>query len=208
MSNGRTRVKLCGMTNSADITQACLLGADAIGLILYPNSRRYVSIKQAQVLLSSLPPFVDVVAVLVNPTRAKVEEIIETLPIHYLQFHGNESPEFCNQFNFPFIKAIAAISTDVILTAIEQYDAAAAILVDTPSLVGESGGTGQIFDWKIIPPILQKHIILAGGLTDTNVAQAIKQVNPYAVDVCSGIEQHAGIKDQKKMIQFLNAVGQ
>lgn len=204
MKEGRVRVKMCGMTNEQDISQAISLGADALGVILYPGSKRFISLKQAKLILGQVPLFVDRVAVMVNPSEAEVKQVIQELPIQLIQFHGEESPDFCNQFNIPYIKAISALSSNVISSAIIRYKDAAAILVDTPSL--QHGGTGQVFDWSFIPTDSEKPLILAGGLTSANVEEAIAVTKPYAVDVCSGIERANGLKDKIKMAQFINAV--
>lgn len=204
MIRGRVRIKMCGMTQEQDIAQAIALGVDAIGLIFYSKSARCISIKQAKKLLNKSPVFVDVVAVLVNPTSSQVDEIISELPIQWLQFHGEESPEFCSQFKKPYIKAIQATSTQAIERVVAQHKHATAILLDTPSV--QHGGSGKVFDWELIPKNLQKPIILAGGLNVANVRQAVNLHSPYAVDVCSGVEASAGVKDHDKMSQFVNAL--
>ncbi|WP_454783083.1 phosphoribosylanthranilate isomerase [Legionella sp. WA2022007384] len=202
MNLARIRVKMCGMTRSEDVAHAINLGVDAIGLIFYPKSARYVSIDQAKVLLKDLPAFVNSVAVLVNPERDLVHQIVEELPIQLLQFHGDESAEFCEQFNMPFIKAIHCNSATYIHQAAQDFATARALLLDTPSEVAR-GGTGCAFDWKIIPQKLEKPYILAGGLDEFNVLEAIKSCHPYAVDLCSGIEVSPGIKDHGKMSRFM-----
>jgi phosphoribosylanthranilate isomerase len=196
------RSKFCGMTRREDIDYAIQLGVDAIGVILAPQSKRVVTIEKAESLLLGLPPFVDTVAVVLNPTTAFVEDVIKRLPINYLQFHGDESPTFCAQFQFPYIKAIAAESRLSIDRAITQFSSAQAILLDTPS-GGSSGGSGQVFDWTRIPQQDKKPLILAGGLNAKNIQTAVIECRPYAVDVSSGIEQAPGKKDRKKMLQFV-----
>lgn len=199
------RVKMCGMTRLEDISHAVDLGVDAIGFIFYPQSARHVSIDQVRPWIKNLAPFVDVVAVLVNPHQDFVYELINELPIHLLQFHGDESPQFCRQFNKPFIKTIHPSNTNQIQEAILNYSGAQAILLDTPSAT-QRGGTGLSFNWQLIPPNVSKPIILAGGLNASNVVNAVLQCKPYAVDVCSGIEQAAGIKNHKTMTQFIKAL--
>lgn len=196
------RVKMCGMTRSEDIAHAVHLGVDAIGLIFYSKSPRCISINQAKILLKDLPAFVDSVAVLVNPGRDFVQEVIEELPIQILQFHGDEQAQFCQQFNIPFIKAVHADSKESIHQAARDYAFARALLLDTPS-VSVRGGTGCTFDWNIIPKNEAKPYILAGGLDESNVFEAIKVCHPYAVDLCSGIEIEPGIKDHRKMSRFM-----
>lgn len=196
---------MCGMTRAEDVAHAINLGVDAIGLIFYPKSPRFITIEKAMVLLKNLPPFVDAVAVLVNPDEAFVQQIIKELPIKLLQFHGDESPEFCKQFNKPFIKASQPKTSGQIEHLIQEYFKASAILLDTPSEISR-GGTGVPFDWQIIPQHLSKPIILAGGLNEFNILDAIKASKPYAVDVCSGIEAMPGVKDHVKMSQFIKVL--
>lgn len=201
----RTRIKICGMTNQRDIEEAAALGVDAIGLIFYPKSKRFISVQQAKLALSCAPSLVNIVAVMVNPAVLDVLQIIDELPIDTLQFHGDESAEFCRQFNKPYIKALSATTQQSLLVAMNKYEDATAILVDAPSLT-EKGGTGQSFNWRIVPSVRDKPLILAGGLTPANICKAITTVKPYAVDVCSGVEQSNGVKDRIKMMEFVNAV--
>lgn len=196
---------MCGMTNTEDLAQAILLGVDAVGLVFYPDSPRYVPIEKAKRLLKDLPPFVEAVAVLVNPIREFVQQILEKLPILCLQFHGEETPEFCEQFGVPFIKAIHPHSASQIQDAMAHYSKASALLLDTPSDLGK-GGTGLSFDWRIIPQFLPKPYILAGGLHEGNVLDALKLASPYAVDLCSGLEKAPGIKDHRKMSQLIKVL--
>jgi len=156
-------------------------------------------------LLQGLPAFLDVVAVLVNPSLAFVREIYASLPIQYMQFHGQETPDFCEQCDVPYLKAISATSTDVITEAATAYTHASALLLDTPSAKG-FGGTGDTFDWQVIPSRCAKPLILAGGLDVSNVGRAITHSGIYAVDVCSGIESSPGMKDHQKMTQFVNTI--
>jgi phosphoribosylanthranilate isomerase len=196
---------MCGMTREEDIEHAIALGVDAIGLIFYPESSRCVSIAQAKRLLSKRSVFVDIVAVLVNPSALFVNEIIQELPGVWLQFHGNESPEFCRQFKKPYIKAVRADAAAAIYKCCTDYHDASAILLDTPSLTSY-GGTGKTFNWDLIPRNLDKPFILAGGLDAANVSLAVNRSLPYAVDVCSGIEASPGIKDHRKMSQFVEVL--
>lgn len=196
---------MCGMTCEKDIAHAVCLGVDAIGLIFYPKSSRYVSIEQAKALLSNIPPFLDVVAVLVDPDVRLVQQIIEQLPIQLLQFHGEESATFCQQFNKPFIKAIHARSAAFIQQAACDFACAQALLLDTPA-TQVRGGTGVVFDWGVIPQSLEKPYILAGGLNEVNVVDALTTCRPYAVDLCSGIEASPGRKDSHKMTRFMQRI--
>lgn len=193
---------MCGMTRSEDIAHAINLGVDAIGLIFYSKSSRFISVAQAKVLLKNLPPFMDSVAVLVNPERDFVQHLVEELPIQLLQFHGDESEQFCQQFNKPYIKAIRPDSAACIQQAVRDFVTAQALLLDTPSDHAR-GGTGCTFDWQIIPQSRIKPYVLAGGLDEFNVLEAIKICHPYAVDLCSSIEAAPGIKDHDKMSQFI-----
>lgn len=196
---------MCGMKREEDIAHAASLGVDAIGLVFHPESPRCISITQAKKLLQKMPVFVDVVAVLVNPSTLLVDEIINQLPIVWLQFHGEESPEFCSQFKRPYIKAIQVNSAAAIYKCCAEYQSASAILLDTPSETSH-GGTGKTFDWGLIPRNLDKPFILAGGLDETNVRLAATKCLPFAVDVSSGIEVSPGIKEHEKMSQFVDAL--
>jgi phosphoribosylanthranilate isomerase len=198
------RVKICGMTRQEDITHAIMLGVDAIGLVFYEKSKRYVSCETAKKLLPGPFLFVDVVAVLVNPTLSFVSHIIDNLPIRLLQFHGDETPEFCRQFPLPYIKAIPATDPSTLTKAMSDYHDAVGILLDSPF---ERGGSGKVFDWHRIPGERTKPLLLAGGLTVDNVGSAIRICSPSAVDVCSGVESEPGIKDHQKMTAFVKACG-
>jgi phosphoribosylanthranilate isomerase len=199
----RVRVKMCGMTREADISNAVSLGVDAVGFIFYERSKRYITPEQAGKLSAMLPAFVDAVAVFVNPTVKWVNTVLNTVNVQYLQFHGEESAEFCRQFAKPYIKVVAAISPEIIKEACRLHPAATAILLDTPT--AEHGGSGQTFDWQILPKNPTKPIILAGGLTAANVHEA-RQYDIFAVDVCSGVEAAPGIKDHHKMKEFVKAL--
>ncbi|MCC5792938.1 MAG: phosphoribosylanthranilate isomerase [Legionellaceae bacterium] len=198
-----TRVKFCGMTRAEDIRDAVDLGVDAIGMVLYPESKRAVTLEQAARLAKEIPAFVDLVAVVVNPEPAFVVDILNHIPIQYLQFHGTESASFCESFSFPYIKAIEAKSEEYIRRMAVEYQRAKALLVDTAT-VDSFGGTGQVFDWSLLPTDVALPFIVAGGLTTANVQQAIAQCRPFAVDVSSGIESSAGIKNREKMRCFKN----
>lgn len=205
MSPGRVRIKMCGMTREEDIRYAVSLGVDAIGLIFYPGSSRYVTIEHARSIVRDLPPFVDVVAVVVNPLQTDLEDIISEIPVQWIQFHGDEPPEFCARFRKPYIKSVAALSTQLIEQSMKLHKSASAILLDTPSLT-QRGGVGRVFDWDVIPEKRNKPVILAGGLDALNVKRAVSLTRPYAVDVCSGIETAPGIKDHGQMLEFVNAL--
>lgn len=205
MNPSRIRVKMCGMTRLEDIAYAISLGVDAIGLIFYAKSARNVTIEKARGLLNNLPPLVTAVAVLVNPEKSFVQQILAELPVQLLQFHGEESAAFCEQFDIPYIKAIHPHNSVQIQQEMDKYLNSSALLLDTPSEESR-GGTGLAFDWRIIPHHLDKPYVLAGGLNELNILEAIKSSNPYAVDICSGIESAPGIKDHKKMSQFIKVL--
>ncbi|QBQ55472.1 phosphoribosylanthranilate isomerase [Nitrosococcus wardiae] len=201
----RTRVKFCGITRREDAIHATRLGADAIGLVFYPHSPRAVSPQQACQIVRELPPFVTVVGLFVNAAADYLHQVLARVPIDILQFHGEESPEECSRYGRPYVKAIR-MAEGVDLLGLERvYGSAAALLLDTYQ-VGVAGGTGQVFDWSRVPEGLSKGIILAGGLTPENVAQAVMKVRPYAVDVSGGVEQTKGVKDAAKMAAFMRGV--
>ena len=201
----RTRVKICGITNLDDALSAVDAGCDALGFVFYAKSPRMVTPEQAADIISKLPAFVTSVALFVNESAEVVNQVIATTGIDLLQFHGYESAEFCSRFSRPYIKALR-MKPELDLTAqFETYASSQGILLDayTP---GIPGGTGEMFDWSRIPDELATKIILAGGLSAVNVAEAIAQVSPYAVDVSGGVEASKGIKDSSKMTDFMNEV--
>lgn len=200
----RTRVKICGITQRQDAEFAVEIGADAIGLVFYSASPRAVTVAQAKQLILGLPPFVSVVALFVDADVSEVQSCLDSLPIDLLQFHGDESPDYCAQFKLPYMKAVRMREdTDLVLIA-KHYHTASALLLDSYQ-TGVPGGTGQVFDWSMIEKI-DMPIVLAGGLTVDNVSNAIKQVQPYAVDVSGGVEQDKGIKDKLKISAFMREV--
>lgn len=199
------RSKICGITNVADALLAVEAGAQAIGLVFYAPSPRAVSLEQAKTIVQALPPFVTSVGLFVDASAAFVEQVLEAVPLDLLQFHGDEPEAFCTRFTRPYIKAVRVREAHDIVRACEQYPSAKGILLDT-YVSGVPGGTGQAFDWTLIPPALSKPIILAGGLDASNVAQAVAQVRPYAVDVSGGVEASKGLKDPLKVQAFLQAL--
>lgn len=202
-----TRVKICGITSVEDALAAARSGADAIGLVFYERSPRHVSIELAAQLAAALPPFVSVVGLFVNAEAAFVREVLASVPLDMLQFHGDESPEFCAQFSRPYLKAIRVKAGVDLLQCAARFHAAKGLLLDA-HVEGIAGGTGATFDWTLIPKQLPLPVILSGGLDAENVAAAIKQVRPYAVDVSSGVEAGKGIKDAAKVAEFINEVKQ
>lgn len=201
----RTRVKICGITSQEDALHVVNAGADAIGLVFYAPSPRAVTLEQAKKITEAVPAFVTVVGLFVNAEKAEIEKIIAEVGIDLIQFHGDESAEFCRQFNRPYIKAVRVKpDTNLVQYAQEFFDAKA-LLLDAYA-EGVPGGTGKSFDWDLIPKKLAKPIILAGGLNAENVAQAIHAVQPYAVDVSGGVEICKGVKDAQKIQQFMQQV--
>jgi phosphoribosylanthranilate isomerase len=201
----RTRVKICGITRPQDALVAAQFGADAIGLVFYQKSSRNVSIEQAKIIMQALPAFVTIVALFVNAKSSFVEHTLAELPVDLLQFHGNESPEYCQQFAKPYIKALRMSPNIDIPNLVPNYIDAKALLLDT-YVKGIAGGTGKVFDWQQVPKNLSKPIILAGGLNPDNVNQAISTVQPYAVDVSGGVESNKGIKDAEKIVAFMKKI--
>ncbi|PTV61134.1 MULTISPECIES: phosphoribosylanthranilate isomerase [Pseudomonas] len=205
MSNVRS--KICGVTRIEDALAAAEAGADAIGFVFYAKSPRAVDVRQARAIIAELPPFVTTVGLFVNASRCELNEILEVVPLDLLQFHGDETPQDCEGYHRPWIKALRVRPGDDLEAACRLYAGARGILLDT-YVPGVPGGTGEAFDWSLVPARLGKPIILAGGLSADNVGQAIAQVKPYAVDVSGGVEQAKGIKDAAKIEAFMRAVKQ
>lgn len=201
----RTRVKICGITRVEDARVAAYCGADAIGLVFYAASPRAVTVDQADQIARSLPAFVTCVGLFVNPRPEEVEEALKQVAIDCLQFHGEETADFCQQFGRPYIKAIRVTDDTDIKYQASQYSQARAVLLDA-FVKDIPGGTGQCFDWTRIPADCPRPVILAGGLSVANVVEAIRQAHPYAVDVSGGVERGKGIKDQAKIRQFIAEV--
>lgn len=200
-----TRIKICGIKHLNDAQKAVECGADAIGLIFVEKSPRYVSLTEARVIAESMPPFVTVVALFMNASAETVREALKVVPLNLLQFHGEESPEFCDQFEMPYIKVLRMRDNANVVAFAQDYPNAAGILLDSYHK-DAGGGTGQSFDWDLIPDDVPLPLILAGGLNSENVASAIEAVKPYAVDVSSGVESEPAVKDHKKIEQFIKEV--
>ncbi len=198
------RIKICGITRVEDALAAADAGADAIGLVFYAKSPRAVSIAQARAILAALPPFVTSVGLFVDASRCELNEILEALPLDLLQFHGDETPAECEGFRRPYLKALRVRPGEDLAARVAAYSGAAGVLLDT-YVAGVPGGTGEAFDWSLVPPGLAKPVILAGGLTAQNVAEGIARVRPYAVDVSGGVEASKGIKDARKIQDFVRA---
>lgn len=206
-ANQRTRIKICGITRPQDAIAAAQAGADAIGLVFTQRSKRFLTLAQAQAICAALPPFVMKVALFMDQDAASVEQVLQALHIDLLQFHGSESADYCQQFQRPFIKALAmgGISQRNRDDQLHVWHEASGLLFDAHQ-TGEAGGKGEIFDWSLLPQQCAKPLILAGGLNPDNVADAVTQVRPFAVDVSSGVELAPGIKDFNLMQQFVEEV--
>lgn len=203
----RTRVKICGITTTEDALEAVNAGADAIGLVFYAPSPRYVTIEQAQQIVAAVPPFVSVVGLFVNAPTKQIESVLTQVRIDIVQFHGDEAPSECEQIKLPYYKAIRVKADTNLLQCAAEFKHAKALLLDTYTEAA-FGGTGLVFDWSLIPKNITKPVILAGGLVPENVSFAIQQVRPYAVDVSGGVELTKGIKDSAKIAAFMHAVNQ
>lgn len=201
------RVKVCGITNLEDALHAVAAGADALGFVFYRPSPRYIKPADAAKIIAALPPFVVSVGLFVNEDEDSVAAILQATGVDLIQFHGDETPEFCSRFERPFIKALRVDSerhslSDV-TAMVETFAEARGVLLDTYRQ-GIPGGTGEVFDWDLVPSCRQ-NIILAGGLDPRNVAAAVHRVSPFAVDVSGGVEASHGIKDADKVTQFISA---
>lgn len=198
------RIKICGITRAEDAEAAFGVGADAIGCVFHPASTRAVSIQAAHEISRVVPAFGMMVGLFVNPTVEQVEAVLSSVGLHALQFHGEETPDFCEQFDRPYLKAVAMNENVDLLDMSQRYQSASALLLDSAHQ-GQFGGTGHAFDWELADRAVSTKAVLAGGLNAGNVRSAIEQVNPIAVDVSSGVERQRGIKDIAKMRAFVEA---
>lgn len=203
----RCRVKVCGITSVADARMVSAAGVDAVGLVFYAKSSRNVSVQQAAEICAALPPFVSSVGLFLDASAVFVNEVLEAVPLDLLQFHGSESAEYCNHFRRPYLKGLgmSGVSGSDFKALADQYPQAQGVLVDSHA-PGAAGGTGRVFDWTQVPQDYAKAIVLAGGLTADNVAQAIRTTRAYAVDVSSGVEAAPGIKDSAQVAAFMDEV--
>jgi len=201
----RTRVKICGITRIEDAQAAAQAGADAIGLVFYAASARCVQLPQAQAICRVLPPFVSVVALFVNAARAEVDRVLEAVPVDLLQFHGSEAADDCSGFARPYIKAIGMQEGSDPLAAMAAHPRASGFLLDAWQPATHGGG-GAVFDWKLVPAGCDRPLVLAGGLTADNVSAAIERIQPFAVDVSSGVEERKGIKSEAMIQAFMRGV--
>jgi phosphoribosylanthranilate isomerase len=200
----KPRIKICGLTRVEDVRVAVDAGADAIGLVFYPPSPRHVSIQVAATLASAVPPLVTIVGLFVNADPVFVRETLAAVPIHLLQFHGDEDESYCRQFDRPYMKAARVKPGMDLVQYAAAFPSAQAILLD--AFVDGYGGGGKVFDWSLVPPVLGKPLVLSGGLDAGNVGEAIHRLRPAAVDVSSGVEATKGIKDAEKIRAFVAAV--
>jgi phosphoribosylanthranilate isomerase len=198
------RIKICGITRRDDAELALSLGADAVGCVFYSGSSRGITVQQAVEVSLGISGLGMLVGLFVNPSKREVEEVLASVPLHCLQFHGTESPAFCRQFQRPYIKAVP-MSQGIDLNKVDgDFAGASALLLDS-ARGGQFGGSGESFDWDWVGPGMGHRVILAGGLAADNVASAIKRVRPAAVDVSSGVESAKGIKDAEKMRTFIQS---
>ncbi|HUW98321.1 MAG TPA: phosphoribosylanthranilate isomerase [Acidiferrobacter sp.] len=200
-----TRIKICGITRPADARAAVAAGADAIGLVFYKPSPRSVDMATAQAIIRELPPFVASVGLFVDAKPGEIAMVLSQVRLTTLQFHGDESPEECERYDWPYLKAIRMADDVDIMDAQRRYAKAQGLLLDTYQK-DRPGGTGRAFDWDRIPQGLEKPLVLAGGLDADNVQRAIMRARPYAVDVSGGVESAPGLKDQSRMELFCHRV--
>jgi len=201
----QTRIKFCGLTRTQDVQKAVALGVDALGFVFVENSQRNVNIETAARLIHEVPPFINRVGLFMNAETSHVKHVLKNVRLNLVQFHGEEEEDYCAQFDMPYLKAVAMASIESVEDFCEAYPTATGFILDSHAQ-GQMGGSGEQFSWSEIPKNLNKPIILAGGLNVENVAEAIRAVRPYAVDVSSGIETSKGIKDPVKMEKFIKEV--
>lgn len=201
----RTRIKMCGMTRAEDVKAACAAGADAIGLVFYERSPRAVTIEQAKQLVAAANPLTDTVALFVDADAGFVQQVIDQVKVKVLQFHGAEDEAFCQQFGLPYIKALRVRNAADIDQQLSAHANAPAILLDA-FVEGVPGGTGECFDWTLIPDEIKHRLLLAGGLNEANVYDAVRDIQPMAVDLSGGIEISKGVKSEQKMRRFVQLV--
>lgn len=205
MRRARTRIKICGLTRPEDAAIASASGVDAVGLVFYPPSPRALEIEQAREICAALGPLVHVVALFVDPEPEAVESVLTRVPVSLLQFHGEESPTDCGRFARPWLKALRMRPGIDLSAEAQRYAQAAGLLLDSYR-AGVPGGTGEGFDWSLVPRELTPRLVLAGGLEPDNVAAAIARLRPAAVDVSSGVEERPGRKSAARIRAFVDAV--
>lgn len=203
----RTRIKICGLRTAEMVDAAAHAGADAIGFVFYARSVRALSLEQAIPLAERLPPFVTPVGLFVNAAPAEIEAALRAIPNLLLQFHGDESPEDCERWGRPYLRAVAVTTETRLLDLVSRHPGAQALLLDAPvHLDGGYGGGGKVFDWSLLAPSEPSRLVLSGGLNAANVGDGIRQVRPWAVDVSSGVESSRGVKDPDLIHRFCEAV--
>jgi len=205
MTSERTRIKICGLRDPDHVRVAADAGADAIGVVFYKPSPRYVTPDEAASVAAAVPPYVTAVGLFVNEPADSVKAILARVPLGLLQFQGEEAPEYCASFGVPFVRAVAMEPGTDLVELAHRFSRARALLLDA-HVPGVPGGTGSTFDWSRIPPNLPIPVILSGGLTAENVGQAVREVRPWAVDVSSGVERGRGVKDPGKIVEFIRSV--
>lgn len=205
MAGRRTRVKICGITRPEHAVAAVEAGADAIGLVFYPPSPRAIDLETAAAICRELPAFVSAVGLFVDAEPGQIEMALDRLPLALLQFHGKEPPAECRRYGVPYLKALSMRPETNLAEAEQHYADAAGLLLDSYR-PGTPGGTGESFNWSLIPRDRTRPLVLAGGLTPDNVGAAVAQVRPFAVDVSGGVEREPGLKDSDKIHAFLAAV--
>ncbi len=201
----RTRIKICGIREPGHARAAAEAGADAIGLVFYPDSPRHIDTARAAGIARELPPYVMAVGLFVNADADAVWAILDDVPLDLLQFQGDESPGFCEGFGRPYVRAVRMEAGTDLIECRRRFPGAKALLLDA-HVPGQRGGTGQVFDWAAIPSDHPAPLILSGGLTAENVGRAIREVRPWAVDVSSGVESSRGVKDPAKIVEFIRSV--
>jgi phosphoribosylanthranilate isomerase len=212
----RTRVKICGITRPGDAEAVAMAGADALGFVFWAGTPRRVEPAHARAIAAAVHPFVSIVGLFVDPEPAEVRAVLEVVPLDLLQFHGRESPDLCRSFARPYLKAMpvgAAEEEGRLLESLAPYGDAAGWLLDAPAAHGRPGGTGNTFDWSRVPTTLARPLVLSGGLHAGNVADAIRRLRPWAVDVSSGVEERGedgravpGRKDAQAVRRFIEEV--
>jgi phosphoribosylanthranilate isomerase len=200
----RTRVKICGITRQEDLYAAADAGADAFGLVFYPPSPRFLTLERARELRRAAPAFLTSVALFANPEAKDVQRVLDTVRPDLLQFHGEETPQFCRAFGAPYVKACRVRKGVDLLEYWRPFSDACAWLAD--AWVEEYGGAGEGFDWSLVPAVRARPLVLSGGLEPGNVGAAIRQVRPWAVDASSGVESAKGIKDAGRIAAFVAEV--
>ncbi len=204
----RVRVKICGVKTADDALCAAAHGADAIGLVFCEGSPRTVTVEQAKDIVANLPPFIAIVGLFMNSSRQLIEQVLDSINLDIIQFHGDETPEECASYGIPYIKSVPMknVSAEQILQEYhELYSDSKGFVVDSHA-PGEAGGSGKTFDWNTLPDNCSKPILLAGGLNPQNVVEAIRLASPFCVDVSSGVESQKGVKDHQKIAEFIRGV--